>query len=533
VLASGQLAALVLVALGLVAAVAATGAETPDGGVCLGANCECGESAPCRPQPEITSEDGRIASERAQTYDPSKAQAETRACPDSKKQSSDAPLKPSTPVESAEATGVNAVPSPNAAASRSSAKAREIQKAIQVFQRETGNRGFRAKGRKSSRARASTLSLLHGRIYQYIRNNSFDAVPHEVVQRGGQANLLRRSQIGFSINGPVRIPKLYDGRGSTFFTLSYEDTREKVGRSQLTTIPTALQRSGDFSDLLDIAGDPMTVYDPASTRANTQYDAAQPVSGANLEYVREPFPNNQIPASRLDPVAVAALPHYPLPNTSVGPFFQNNYWVNPIEENSPNGVLAKLDHNLFERHKVTVDLAHSSGFRGEPNVYPTIANPTRPDRRFSDRRIAAGETFAISPRAIYNASAEASSQAVATDGLDSTRVIPKELGLQGVSGVVFPTIVLNGFSGLGPSSGSYYRNVWNTYATGHSLSLQKDNHPWTVSTSLRFHQLNTLELESPSGSFDFNQEQTGLPGITNTGSSYSSRIAACQDVCRK
>ena len=75
------------------------------------------------------------------------------------------------------------------------------------------------------------------------------------------------NQFGFTMNGPIVIPKIHDGRGASFFTFSYEGTRERVGRSYLFTIPTAQQRFGDFSDLVDRAGRPRTVYDPASHAA--------------------------------------------------------------------------------------------------------------------------------------------------------------------------------------------------------------------------------------------------------------------------
>ncbi len=405
---------------------------------------------------------------------------------------------------------------------RGEAPDRKIREAIRVFHRETEKRGVRADSPRSSTANSGFRNLWHGRLYEYLRNDALDAVPHEVVQHGGDRNILRRNQFGFSVSGPVQIPKLYDGRRSTFFTFSYEGTRERVGRSFLQTLPTAQQRSGDFSDLLNKAGDPVTVYDPASTRANPLFDPSRPVSLSNLEFVRDPFPNNQIPALRLDPVAANTLPHYPLPNARVGPFLQNNYWVNPGELNTPDGFLAKLDHNLFDRHKITVDVADSKGFQAQPMVYPTSANPAGPDRRFSDRSLSITETFSASPGVVYTASVRAATQAVETAGLDSQQDHPAELGLQGVSGTVFPTFRLNDYYGIGPSDGSFFSNCLTVYGTEHSLSLRRGKHFWTLSTELELHQLNTLELESPSGSFQFNDEQTGLPGITNTGNSFAS-----------
>ncbi len=414
-------------------------------------------------------------------------------------------------------------PGGKTAAAKKAAPVDAVTQAIQVFRLESARVGARlGAGSNDGKRRAGMPApSWHGRVYEYVRNNAFDAVPHEVVQRGGERNILRRNQFGVSVSGPVIIPKLYNGGRRTFFTFSYEGTREKVGRSYLRTLPTTPQRSGDFSDLVNKGGRPVTVYDPASTRQNATFDAAQNVSRANLEYLRDPFPNNQIPLSRMDPVALRAGELYPLPNTNVGPFLENNYWTNPAELNAPDGFLSKVDHSLFERHKVTVDMAYSKGFSGQPRIYPTAANPGRPDRDFVDRRLDVRETYAISPNLIYTAEVEARSQMVDALSSASEQDLPGELGLRGVSGRVFPTLRLSGFYGLGASSGSYLRNAWNTYQTTHGLSLRSGRHSWRLSGRVTRYEVNTAELESPSGELSFNRALSGLPGINNTGSGYS------------
>ncbi len=400
--------------------------------------------------------------------------------------------------------------------------AQEIERAISVFQEETESRGLRSDSPEGARRRTGPAAAWHGRAYEYLRNNAFDAVPHEVTQGGGNQNILRRNQFGFSVSGPVLIPKLYDGRRSTFFTFSYEGTRESVGRSYLMTVPTGLQRSGDFSDLVNKAGAPLTVYDPRSTRLNQAFDPSQPVTSDNLQYAREPFANNRVPVTRLDPVAMRMAAEQPLPNANIGPFLQNNFWTNPAERSSPNGILAKVDHNLFERHKLTVDIASSNGFQGQPRLYSTIGNPGSPDRNFVDRRLQVRETYAVSPNAVYQGSVTASSESVDAMPPEAERNLPQELGLRGVTGSVFPTVRMGDFQGLGAAPGSYRRNVWNTYSTSHELTLRRGTHSWSLSSSITKYQLNTFEQESPSGYFEFDDRITGLPGVTNTGSSYAS-----------
>ena len=426
------------------------------------------------------------------------------------------------PTSSAGSSAGSAVEKNFSGPDQSEAVVKEIGEAIRVFQRETERLGARVgNGRGNTLVRPG--QLWHGRVYEFLRNDSLDAVPHQVVQRGGDRNVLRRNQFGFSVSGPVYIPKVYNGQRSTFFTFSYEATRERVGRSKLATLPTALQRSGDFSDLVDKAGQPVTVYDPTTTQLNSVYDRSQPVSRGNLEYVRAPFPNNAIPPTRSDRVAQATLPHYPLPNANVGPFLENNYWVNSPEVNTPDGFILRVDQNVLQKHKLTLDVAYSKGFHGTADLYPTIGNPGRPDRLFSNRRAELSDSFFISPRSVYTASFTVNSSGVRTPGLgNQDQNVPRELGLQGVSGEVFPTVRLNGYFGLGAPEGAYLRNFWTTYGTEHSLALRRGKHAWTLSSSLRFYQLNTFEPDSPSGSLRFNDDLTGLPGVINTGNSFAS-----------
>src|ERR1017187_5483642 len=198
----------------------------------------------------------------------------------------------------------------------------EMNSAIDEFKSQTRSLGLRADSPPKA-GRHSPLLDWHGRVFENFRNDALDAVPHEIRQNGGNKGLLRRNQFGFNVAGPAVVPHLAAGR-NTYFSLSYEGVREDIARTYLQTIPTMAQRTGDYSDVVDAAGNVIPIYDPASTQPNPGYDPSQPVSTSNLEYLRDPFPGNIIPANRLDPVALNALKFYPAPNTDIGPFFRNN-----------------------------------------------------------------------------------------------------------------------------------------------------------------------------------------------------------------
>ena len=400
----------------------------------------------------------------------------------------------------------------------------EVHAAVQAFRQITASANLRPGQRVGGRASVASggrSSTWHGRVFKYFRNDILDAVPHEVVQRGGDRNLRRRNQFGFTVNGPVSIPKIYDGRGSTFFTFSYEGTRERVGRSYLFTIPTEQQRFGDFSDLVDRAGRSLTVYDPASTSRNPLHDPRSRVTRSNLEYRRDPFPDNRIPAFRIDQVARRANAVYPQPNTDVGPFLRNNYWANPSERNAPDGFIARVDHNLGDLQKITLDVKVSEGFQDTPDIYPTAGNPGRPDRLFSNRSFELADTVNLTPNLTYRGSFEVDSDIVDTISVHGDRDFPDELGLRGVNGAVFPELRFHGYAGLGSSQRSHLRNAFNDYDFDNEAIFRSGDHTWTVVSDAKVVKFGTLELDSPSGSFSFNDRITGLPGINNSGDGFA------------
>ena len=97
---------------------------------------------------------------------------------------------------------------------------------------------------------------------------------------------------GFEVDGPIYIPKLFDGRNKLFFMLSFDDTIQNTPSTSVTTVPLAAMHTGDFSGALTSTGQPVTIYDPSTTRLGPD----------GKTYIRDPFANNQIPTSRISPV---------------------------------------------------------------------------------------------------------------------------------------------------------------------------------------------------------------------------------------
>ncbi len=144
----------------------------------------------------------------------------------------------------------------------------------------------------------SGTNELHGSGWEFLRNNVFDA--RNFFQ--AKVTPYRWNQFGASGGGPVMIPKLYNGRNKTFFFLAYEGYRLRQPANTYLRVPTTANLAGDLSDQAN------PIYNPFSTR---------PDPNNPKQFIRTPFPNNQIPASLIDPGLVAfAKATLPAPNVS-------------------------------------------------------------------------------------------------------------------------------------------------------------------------------------------------------------------------
>src|SRR5712692_6205303 len=107
----------------------------------------------------------------------------------------------------------------------------------------------------------SGTNTLHGSVYEFMRRKSLDANSLILNARGAPKSEHFLDQYGFQLDGPVRIPGVYDGRNQTFFLFSYEGYREGTPSPQFSTVPTAAFRRGDFSQLVASTGRLITIYD--------------------------------------------------------------------------------------------------------------------------------------------------------------------------------------------------------------------------------------------------------------------------------
>lgn len=397
----------------------------------------------------------------------------------------------------------------------------ELEKGLDEFRIQTRNMGLRADSpRKAKDGGAKSSAAFHGRLFENLRNNFFDAVPHEVRQRGGSQGLLRRNQYGFNITGPVVIPRVYNRGKSTYFTVTYEGMREKIGRSYLRTIPTLPERTGDWSQVVDLAGDILPIYDPQTTATNPAFNPAEPVTTENLQYPRQPFPENRIPASRLDAAAQRALAAYPSPNSDAGPFFRNNFFIFSPEQNKADGLNGRVDHTLNDRNRIGFAMNWSNGFDQPAKWFATAANPGSPDRNRRTRRGTLEHVFTLSPRSINTLTVDMS-----TDQFEN---VPD----QNETGDPFPRYSFSPYLSMGRSYPISRNSRTNLVVTNGFSTRWKEHRLRFILQGIR-ERVNSYWPQYPSGSFRFSAGYTSLPGIVNTGHAFASFLLGAPDYAER
>ncbi|MDP2997712.1 MAG: hypothetical protein Q8N47_09500, partial [Bryobacterales bacterium] len=189
---------------------------------------------------------------------------------------------------------------------------------------------------------------LHGTAYDFKRWAALNANSWSNNRLNLGKPPVSYNQFGFMVSGPVYLPKLYRGRNRTFFSLAYERDDDKRDMSRQARVPTDVERGGDFSQTLNSLGTGLLqIYDPWTTVG----------TGANA--TRTQFPNNRIPAARLNPTGAAVVKAYAQPNVA-GPLQLGRYnWAGAgIIDVKQRNYTARLDQVVSDKQRFFVRYSH-------------------------------------------------------------------------------------------------------------------------------------------------------------------------------
>ena len=365
----------------------------------------------------------------------------------------------------------------------------------------------------------SGTNQFHGTGYTYYVNEVFNASQPYTNLKNAQ----RRYDYGFSIGGPVRIPKVYNGRDRTFFFFNLERYLEhQLYNTTSQTVPTVGMRAGDFSGILtgrNLGNDPAgrsilenTIYDPATARS------------VNGSVVTDPFPKNAIPAMRVDPVALKVQALIPMPTL---PGLINNIVPAFPSDTSTNFPAFKADQLIGSKIKISFYISSSANTRqyspgtGNADGLPLPITQARGNFIKSHTERLNFE-YTLTPTLLLHMGAgyqhldfEDKSPVLSYDaeqqlglkGATLTRNFPRFTGLCTLSG-----IVCTGQGGMVPMGpGGQTRTLMIKPTANSSLTWVKSNHTYKAGGEFRVEGYPIQPFTPQNGFYNFSNAETGLP----------------------
>ncbi|MBI1897376.1 MAG: TonB-dependent receptor, partial [Acidobacteria bacterium] len=381
----------------------------------------------------------------------------------------------------------------------------------------------------------SGTNMLHGSAYEFLRNEKFDAAGYfaNATARtpGSGRAVYKQHDFGATVGGPVVLPKIYDGRNRTFFFVGYEGFRNRVGANDLIlSVPAPEMYQGDFSRLVNANNQPLTIYDPASTRPNP--------SGSG--FIRDPFPTNQIPRGKFSPAANRIIqsardlggelrPNAPTAVPGTIGYLRQNYVstggsiVTPTDKGS-----LKIDHALSDNHRLSF-FRNQTSFRreigpGGPRGLPLPYYSGAQVQAFDTTAYRMNYDWAISPRMLNHFSIGGNTFFKNSFSPNSGKDWKDKVCIRNVvdCNVNFPHIQFTEFTKWGDTT--YNGTEQPMWAMKDDLSYIRGSHTFKFGYAFQSQRANGFGQQDISGRADFSFLGTSVPGATSntSGSSFAS-----------
>ena len=338
----------------------------------------------------------------------------------------------------------------------------------------------------------------HGTAYEFYRTSKLDANDF-FYNRAGRTDKpsWHRNQFGFNVGGPIK-------KDRTFFFGNYEGLRQAVPFTYLSTVPTAAQRAGDFSQTRTAAGQLIVIYDPLTLQRN-------PATGA---VSRSPFTGNRIPSDRFDRVGAAAMNAYPQPNQPGDPGTgARNFFTSNNGESVMNNYGGRVDHAFGDRNRIFGRFSFRKDTRIAANRYG-VGHPATNDGGPTDRsyNIILSDIHSFSPSLTGEFRASFARHHTAeispAFGYDLSQLGFPQNYVQ-IARPFFPKINTADLTGMGRDR--YYDQVRDTVSIQGTVTKLTGRHSLKSGFDVRVPRFHLNRNLNSTGTFNFNRGMTQGP----------------------
>ncbi len=370
----------------------------------------------------------------------------------------------------------------------------------------------------------SGTNNFHGSLFEFLRNDKFDANGNYNFTGGAQLPKakFRQNQFGGSIGGPIR-------KDRTFFFGDYEALKIRQGIAITSTIPTAKQRIGDFSENCSAGFNAQGICANAAQQINFINALGNAPAG--------PVPFNRLDqgvyASLRDPIALKFAALLPLPT---GPGINTvNYASSPVRPQDASTFDARVDHRLNDKMNMFGRYSFNDVTTVQPPGFPAAAGGVNPGGVFNfagpnesrAQNIQLNLVRTLRPNlllelrtgytrvAIQSKTINDGKNAANELGFPCTAVSCVNIGDQQTFGL--PRVVIQGFQDLGDAWFVPLLNFSNTFQYNGALTWTRGAHNVKLGAQLIRRQFSFTQSRSGRGGFTFNAHANNAPSITNFG----------------
>ncbi len=365
----------------------------------------------------------------------------------------------------------------------------------------------RSNGGVLTAAGKTGANQLHGSAYEFFQNDKLNANSWNNNRNRVVRGPVRHDEFGFTVSGPVEVPRVYNGKNKTFFFFNFEQVVNHAPRVITNdNVPTDLQKAGDFSNTVTSAGALIQIYDPLTTVPSTST-----ASG----YTRAQFPGNVIPNNRIDPIAKKLLSYYPEPSL---PGVINNYSNTTASISNNRKYFTREDQNFGDKNRLFFRFGYQDSPQTSP--YTSIAFPGEGTNGGGNQDTTSyiyglSDTETFTPTLIgefrFGYTRSKIRLTPLSSGFDITSLGLPQYLKNAAADALFPEIDVTDFTGLGPQRASHDVDAESTPEPQVHLTWLKGAHALKTGFDVLFCQFNTFRPDYPSGDFGFTRAYTQGP----------------------